>query len=114
MLEKLRSLDVELYLSQQPCNEEHLMLVVVFDQTNQLASLFLLLLFLVYKKLGQNKLHLLLFVAILITFTDQTTNAQNGFQRLRPCNNQILIPYQVVQSGVLIAFFQGMPFYGCC
>jgi hypothetical protein len=32
MLEKLRSLDVELYLSQQPCNEEHLMLVVVLTK----------------------------------------------------------------------------------
>lgn len=50
---------------------------------------FLLLFYLIYKKIGSKQtLYLLFFVAILIAFTDQLTNVfKNGFERLRPCNN---------------------------
>jgi undecaprenyl-diphosphatase len=50
--------------------------------------LFVLLLFLILKKLGTRQtLLLLLFVAALITFTDQVANLfKNHFHRMRPCN----------------------------
>ena len=41
--------------------------------------------------LGKKTLWLLLTIALLITFTDQITNAfKNGFQRLRPCHEEAL------------------------
>ncbi|WP_245167598.1 phosphatase PAP2 family protein [Croceivirga sp. JEA036] len=52
--------------------------------------LYVLLLFLTYKKLGPKKtVFLLIFIALLITCTDQLSNFfKYGFQRPRPCHNQ--------------------------
>ena len=72
--------------------------------------LFLLLLYVIYKKLGAKQtLYLLLFVAILVTITDQTTNAfKNGFQRLRPCNNPEINSFiRIVQVRNSFSFFSG-------
>ena len=51
--------------------------------------IFLIIMYLVFKHLGwRHALMILLFMALLIALTDQTTNLfKNYFQRLRPVNN---------------------------
>ncbi|MEY2691634.1 MAG: hypothetical protein RIT03_24 [Bacteroidota bacterium] len=71
---------------------------------------FLVLLFVIYKKNGwKQTLFLLVFIAALITFTDQFTNlVKNNVQRLRPCNTpnlQGLI--RVVKASDTFSFFSG-------
>lgn len=65
--------------------------------TNQFnwSPLFALLLFLIFKKFGwKNGGLLLLFLILLITFSDQFTNfIKNTFERLRPCNTSEVIQY---------------------
>ena len=60
--------------------------------TNQFhwSPLFALLLFLTFKKLGwKNGSLLLLFIALVVTFSDQFTNfIKHSFERLRPCNTE--------------------------
>lgn len=71
---------------------------------------FLLLLYLILKKVGTKQtLYLLLFVLVLLTFTDQITNlVKGGFQRLRPCNNpEINASIRVVQIRKSFSFFSG-------
>ncbi len=111
MLEKLRALDVELFVYLNSLGNETFDATWLFltKQINWLPF-FLMLLFVVYKKLGSKQtLYLLLFVALLITFTDQTTNAfKNAFQRLRPCNNPDINTFiRVVQSRSSYSFFSG-------
>ena len=61
-----------------------------FAITNQFnwSPLFALVLFLIFKKFGwKSGSLLLLFLILLITFSDQFTNfIKNTFERLRPCN----------------------------
>ena len=54
-------------------------------------------------------MYLLLFIAVLIAFTDQTTNLfKHTFQRLRPCNNpEINTIIRVVQVRKSYSFFSG-------
>ena len=63
--------------------------------TNQFhwTPLFIFILVLIFKKFGlKNGLLLLLFIAIMITFSDQFTNfIKNHFERLRPCNTPSLV-----------------------
>ncbi|MFM2265575.1 MAG: hypothetical protein RLZ77_995 [Bacteroidota bacterium] len=71
---------------------------------------FLVLLVVIYKKIGwKQTLFLLVFMAALITFTDQFTNlVKNNVQRLRPCNTpnlQGLI--RVVKASDTFSFFSG-------
>jgi undecaprenyl-diphosphatase len=71
---------------------------------------FLVLLFVIYKKIGwKQTLFLLVFMAALIAFTDQFTNlVKNNVQRLRPCNTpnlQGLI--RVVKASDTFSFFSG-------
>ena len=66
-----------------------------FFLTNQFSwsPLFAFLLFLIFKKFGwKNGILLLLFLIVLITFSDQFTNLiKNTFERLRPCNTEGVI-----------------------
>ena len=66
-----------------------------FFLTNQFSwsPLFAFLLFLIFKKFGwKNGVLLLLFLIVLITFSDQFTNLiKNTFERLRPCNTEGVI-----------------------
>jgi undecaprenyl-diphosphatase len=65
---------------------------------------------LVYKKIGiKQTLILLLFVAVLISFTDQVTNLfKNHFQRLRPCNDSSINSIiRVVKGSNSYSFFSG-------
>ncbi|MBU3681175.1 MAG: phosphatase PAP2 family protein [Flavobacterium sp.] len=71
---------------------------------------FLVLLLVIYKKIGwKQTLFLLVFMAALITFTDQFTNlVKNNVQRLRPCNTpnlQGLI--RIVKASDTFSFFSG-------
>jgi undecaprenyl-diphosphatase len=111
MLEKLLSIDTELLIFLNGLGSERYdgLWLLITKQTSW-TPLFLILLYLIFKELGTKKtLHLLLFVAILLLFTDQITNLfKNGFQRLRPCNNpEINSIIRVVQSRTSFSFFSG-------
>ncbi|CAM3889869.1 phosphatase PAP2 family protein [Flavobacterium sinopsychrotolerans] len=111
MLEKLLSLDIELFVFLNSLGSETFdgFWLFITRQSNW-VPFFLLLLYLIFKKLGAKQtLYLLLFVAVLITITDQTTNLfKNGFQRLRPCNNPEINSFiRVVQSRSSFSFFSG-------
>lgn len=111
MLERIQELDTELLIYLNGLGSEtydKLWLVI----TNQFywTPFFLLLFYLIYKKLGgKQTLYLLLFIAVLITFTDQVTNLfKYTFQRPRPCNNpEINTIIRVVQTRTSYSFFSG-------
>ncbi|MFV5698583.1 phosphatase PAP2 family protein [Flavobacterium sp. ZT3R17] len=111
MLEKILSLDTELFIYLNSLGSETYdgLWLSITKQINWIP-LFLLLAYLIFKKLGTKQtLYLLLFVAILITITDQTTNLfKNGFQRLRPCNNPDINTFiRVVKKSNSFSFFSG-------
>lgn len=111
MLEKLKTLDTDLFIYLNGLGSEtyDVFWLFITKQTNW-TPFFLLLLYLILKKIGTKQtLFMLLFVAILITFTDQTTNlVKNGFQRLRPCNNPEINSFiRVVQVRKSFSFFSG-------
>ncbi|MFV8359493.1 phosphatase PAP2 family protein [Flavobacterium sp. LS1P3] len=111
MLEKVLSLDTKLFVFLNGLGSETYdgLWLFITKQSNWIP-LFLLLLYVLYKKLGAKQtLYLLLFVAALVTFTDQTTNLfKNGFQRLRPCNNPEINSFiRIVQVRNSFSFFSG-------
>ena len=57
------------------------------------TPLFVSVFYCIHKKIGIKQLFLIIvFLALLITFTDQMTNLfKNTFQRLRPCNDPALL-----------------------
>ena len=76
MLEKLEALDIQLFVFLNGLGSETFdgLWLFITKQVNW-TPLFLLLLYIIYKKVGAKQtLFLLLFVAVLIAFTDQTTN----------------------------------------
>ncbi|WP_163398244.1 phosphatase PAP2 family protein [Flavobacterium fluviatile] len=111
MLEKIQEIDTRLFVYLNSLGSETfdpLWLII----TKQLywTPVFLLMFYLIYRKIGgKQTLYLLLFIAVLIAFTDQTTNLfKNTFQRLRPCNNpEINTIIRVVQSRKSYSFFSG-------
>jgi undecaprenyl-diphosphatase len=111
MIEKILSLDTELliYLNNLGSVQYDGLWLMITKQQNWLP-LFLLLLYLIFKKLGTKQtLYLLLFVAVLIAFTDQATNlVKSGFQRLRPCADPKVNTFiRVVQFRDSYSFFSG-------
>jgi undecaprenyl-diphosphatase len=111
MLDKILSIDEKLFVFLNSLGSETYdgLWLIITKQTSWIPF-FLLLLFLIFKELGTKKtLHLLLFIAILLLFTDQITNVfKNGFQRLRPCNNpEINSIIRIVQSRKSFSFFSG-------
>lgn len=111
MLEKLLSLDTKFFVFLNGLGSETYdgLWLFITRQSNWIP-LFLLLLYFIYKQLGAKQtLYFLLFVAVLITITDQTTNLfKNGFQRLRPCNNPEINSYiRIVQIRNSFSFFSG-------
>lgn len=111
MLEKILSLDTQLFIYLNSLGSETYdgLWLFITKQINWIP-LFLLLAYLIFKKLGTKQtLYLLLFVAILITITDQTTNLfKNGFHRLRPCNNPDINTFiRVVKKSNSFSFFSG-------
>ncbi len=74
------------------------------------TPIFLLVFYLLYKKLGwKNLLLVLVSIAVLIAFTDQFTNLiKNHFQRLRPCKDpQINGIIRIVKCSDTFSFFSG-------
>ncbi len=111
MLEKILSIDTELFVFLNGLGSEKYdgFWLVITKQTSWIP-LFILLIYLIFKKLGTKQtLFLLLFVAILLVFTDQIANLfKNGFQRLRPCNNPGINTFiRIVQSRKSFSFFSG-------
>jgi undecaprenyl-diphosphatase len=111
MLEKIQELDTTLFVYLNGLGSEtydNFWLII----TNQLywTPFFLFLFFLIYKKIGiKQTLYILLFIAVLIAFTDQTCNLfKHTFQRLRPCNNPDLKSIiRIVQVRTSYSFFSG-------
>jgi undecaprenyl-diphosphatase len=111
MLEKIQELDTNLfvYLNGLGSKTFDKLWLVITDQLNWIPF-FLLLFYLIYKKIGgKQTLYLLLFIAVLIAFTDQTTNLfKYTFQRLRPCNNPEINSFiRIVQVRKSYSFFSG-------
>lgn len=90
MVEALLNIDVDIfiYLNNLGTTKWDGFWLVVTNKFSAIP-LYLLLLFFAYKKLGIKKLGwMLLFVVILITLSDQTSNLfKYGFKRLRPCHD---------------------------
>ena len=111
MLEKILSLDEKLFIYLNGLGSETYdgFWLIITKQTSWIP-LFLLLFYIIFKKLGtKQSLYLVLFVSILLLFTDQITNSfKNGFQRLRPCNNPTINTIiRIVQSRKSFSFFSG-------
>ena len=111
MLEKIEQLDINLlvYLNGLGSKTFDPFWLIITDQLYW-TPFFLFLFYLIYKKVGgKQTLYLLLFIAILITFTDQTTNLfKYTFQRLRPCNNpELKGVIREVMSRQSYSFFSG-------
>jgi len=111
MLEKIQELDTQLlvYLNSLGSETYDKFWLIITNQLNW-TPLFLLMFYLIYTKIGgKQTLYLLLFIAVLIAFTDQATNfVKNTFERLRPCNNpEINTIIRVVQSRKSYSFFSG-------
>ena len=111
MLEKLLQLDVQLlvFLNSLGSATFDGLWLFITKQSNW-TPFFLVLLYLVYKKIGiKSTLYLLLFVSLLLVVTDQTTNLfKVTFQRLRPCNNpDINTIIRLVKPSNSFSFFSG-------
>ena len=111
MLDKILDLDTQLFICLNGLGSETYdgLWLFITKQFNWIPF-FVVLLYLIYKKIGvKQALYLLLFIAVLVTFTDQITNIfKNGFQRLRPCNTpEINGIIRVVKSSDTFSFFSG-------
>lgn len=111
MLDKLISLDSRLlvYLNSLG-SESYDWLWLMITKQLYWTPLFLLLLFVIYKKIGTKQfLYVVLFITLILIFTDQITNLfKNGFQRLRPCNSpDINTIIRVVKTSGSYSFFSG-------
>lgn len=111
MLDKILSLDEHLFIFLNGLGSESYdgLWLMITKQTSWIP-LFILLLYLIFKKFGTKQtLYLLLFVAVLIVISDQTANVfKNGFQRLRPCSNPEINSFiRIVKSSATFSFFSG-------
>lgn len=112
MLERIIALDKEVFVFLNGLgSEKYDALWLLITKQLHWTPFFIIILYLVYKKLGNWKQFLVVVVAIalLITVTDQFTNlVKYTVQRLRPCNNpefEGLI--RVVKSSSTFSFFSG-------
>lgn len=111
MLEKILALDTQLFIYLNSLGSETYdgLWLIITKQINWIPF-FIFLFYLIYKKIGiRQTLGLLLFVAVLVTVTDQVTNLfKYSFQRLRPCNNPEINTFiRIVQSRTSFSFFSG-------
>lgn len=111
MLEKIQELDTRLFVYLNSLGSETFdSLWLIITQQLYWTPFFLFLFFLIYKKIGiKQTLYILLFIAVLIAFTDQMTNLfKHTFERLRPCNNPEIKSFiRVVQVRNSFSFFSG-------
>src|SRR6476620_60453 len=111
MLEKIQELDTNLFVYLNGLGSEtYDKLWLIITQQLYWTPIFLLMFYLIYKKIGgKQTLYLLLFIAVLIAFTDQTCNLfKHTFERLRPCNNpELKSIIRIVQVRQSYSFFSG-------
>lgn len=111
-MEKIIQLDKQLlvFLNSLGSEQYDSFWLFITKQFN-LTPFFVIVLFLVYKKLANWKQFLLviILIALLITVTDQFTELiKNIVQRLRPCNDpEIKDIIRVVKSSDTFSFFSG-------
>lgn len=111
MLEKLINLDHQLFVFLNGLGSEKYdgFWLLVTKQLHW-TPFFLVLLYLVFTKIGKNNtLKLLLTIAVLILLTDQFTNfIKDSFERLRPCNNpELQSIIRIVKDSDTFSFFSG-------
>ncbi|MGA9637934.1 phosphatase PAP2 family protein [Flavobacterium sp.] len=111
MLEKLLLLDTKLFLFLNGLGSDKYdgLWLFITKQTNW-TPVFLIFLYLIYKKIGMRQtLFVLVFVALIVTLTDQFTNVvKYAVERLRPCSNpNINTIMRVVKSSDTFSFFSG-------
>ena len=111
MLDKILALDKELLILLNGLGSSTFdsFWMFITKQSNW-TPFFLVLLYLIYKKIGvKQTLYLLLFVMVLITISDQFTNlVKETFQRLRPCSDpKINTLIRVVKPSETFSFFSG-------
>ena len=111
MLDKILTLDKELLIFLNGLGSSTLdtFWMVITKQSNW-TPFFLILLYLIFKKVGvKQTLYLLVFIIVLITISDQFTNlVKETFQRLRPCSDpNINSLIRVVKPSETFSFFSG-------
>ena len=111
MLEKILALDTQLFIYLNSLGSETYdgLWLIITKQVNWIPF-FLLLFYLIYKKLGIKQTgYLLIFVAVLVFATDQITNLfKYTFQRPRPCSNPEINSFiRVVLYRTSFSFFSG-------
>lgn len=111
MLDKLLSLDSRLLVFLNGLGSENFDgLWLIITKQQYWTPLFLVLLYVIYKKIGTKQfLYVILFITLILVFTDQMTNVfKNGFQRLRPCNSpDINAVIRIVKTSGSYSFFSG-------
>jgi undecaprenyl-diphosphatase len=111
MLEKIIHLDKELLVFLNGLGSERFDgLWLIITKQVYWTPIFLLFFYLLQKKVGwKNFGYYVLFTAVLILLCDQTANLfKNGFQRLRPCNDEeIKGIIRIVKSSSSFSFFSG-------
>ncbi len=111
MLEKIIDLDKSLFvflnnLGSEPFDPIWLLITKQFNW----IPFFLLLAYILYKKVTPKQfLITLVFIALMITFSDQFTNlVKNSVERLRPCNDlEIKDKIRIVKESKTFSYFSG-------
>jgi undecaprenyl-diphosphatase len=111
MLEKIIASDKQLFVFLNGLGSQNFdnFWLLITKQTNW-TPLFLVVFYLLFKKIGwKNLLIIILFIAVLILFCDQTANlVKSSVQRLRPCNDpDIKDIIRIVKSSDTFSFFSG-------
>ena len=111
MLDYLIHLDKKLfiYLNNLGATPFDAIWLLITKQINW-TPFFLILLFILYKKLGTKKLGIaILIVATLIAFTNEITDViKFSVQRIRPCNDDALVGLiRVVKDSDTFSYFSG-------
>jgi undecaprenyl-diphosphatase len=111
MLEKIRSLDTQLFIYLNSLGShayDNLWLII----TKQVywAPFFLLLAYLLYKKIGLKNLGIVvIFIALILLFCNESVEFfKITFKRLRPCNDpKIKDVIRIVHQSSTYSFFSG-------
>lgn len=111
MLEYLVHLDKKLFvfLNNLGSTPFDTIWLLITKQTNWIPF-FLILLFILFKKLGPKKLGIVILIIVgLITFTNEITDIiKFSVQRIRPCNDDTLVGLiRVVKDSDTFSYFSG-------
>lgn len=111
MLEKLIDLDKKAFVFLNGLGSETFdSLWLIITKQIYWAPFFLLIFYLLFKKIGgKNLLIVLGFIAVLILICDQTANLfKNSVQRLRPCNDTEINGFiRIVKTSSSFSYFSG-------